>query len=188
MVRHSRLLRHLLRRGLRHGHARRLVRSSAAAATATEARGRGTRGRGGALGARADLVGPVEAALACIVPVISRCQQMHAKPEEICSSPFRSIIARAPKLMRRANGLGGGPLPPAGELSPLSSMALSFAVLKPGLSAVPLVAPELAVLPRRPRYDGKGEAWVGEEPLRPMVETDMRRRWWACAAAVMGPG
>ena len=42
-------------------------------------------------------------------------------------------------------------------------------------------------LPRRgPKANGV--VWVGEEPDKPRVEMDMRRRWSCAAAVVIGPG
>lgn len=85
-----------------------------------------------------------------------------------------SLIARAPKLIRRANGIVGVDWSLAANSSSTADSSM-----------LPLLA-ELK-LSRRPRTDPKGEGAVGE-PDRPRVVNDIRLRWAWAAALVIGPG
>lgn len=73
-----------------------------------------------------------------------------------------SLMARAPKLIRRANGVVGVDWSLAAKSSSTADSSM-----------LPLLA-ELK-LSRRPRIDPKGEGAVGE-PERPKVVNDMRLR------------
>jgi hypothetical protein len=84
-------------------------------------------------------------------------------------------IAWAPKLMRRANGVVGAVRALIADGSS-SSMALSSIESE-------LLVDMLAL--RMPK--GVAPA-VGEDPDRPRVEMDKRRRWSFIAAVVTGPG
>jgi len=85
-----------------------------------------------------------------------------------------SLIARAPKLIRRANGVVGVDWSFAANSSSTADSSM-----------LPLLA-ELK-LSRRPRTEPKGEGAVGE-PERPRVVNDIRLRWAWAAALVIGPG
>ena len=91
-----------------------------------------------------------------------------------------SRSALAPKLIRRANGVAG--VEGGAEPSP-SSMTFSSKVGEPERE------PVLDMLSRRVTPEPNGEVWVGDEPERPRVVMDIRRRFCAFAAAVaMEPG
>ena len=88
--------------------------------------------------------------------------------------------ALAPKLMRRANAVLGVVAGAEASASP-SSMTLSSSAVEP--------EPALEALSRRAGAVPKGEVCVGDDPERPRVVMDMRRRFWALTAAVaMDPG
>lgn len=83
-----------------------------------------------------------------------------------------SRMARAPKLIRRANGVVGWSREANSSSMADSSMLPLFAELK---------------LSRRPRIELKGD-WAVGDPDSPSVVNDMRLRWAWAAAVVMGPG